>query len=118
MLLFTMLEPFGHVYPVEVKVGRKVMFQRRSYELARVVHDRFPIKACTKAAFYKLRSLPLATKDKVSDDLNRLVKEGIVKQRVNFPYCAAPIVPVRKGDGNIRVCDDYKITINTVMYQQ
>ncbi|PIK62342.1 hypothetical protein BSL78_00660 [Apostichopus japonicus] len=61
--------------------------------------------------------MPLAIKDKVSEELNRLVKEGVL-EKVDFSDWAAPIVPVRKGDGNIRVCGDYKVTINPAMHQQ
>ena len=31
---------------------------------------------------------------------------------VRFSDWAAPIVPVMKGDGRVRICGDYKVTIN------
>ena len=39
--------------------------------------------------------------------------EGVV-EAVKFSEWAAPIVPVMKRDGSIRVCGDYKLTINQV----
>ena len=37
----------------------------------------------------------------------------MIKQ-VQFSDWAAPIVPVTKADGTIRICGDYKVTVNTV----
>ena len=43
--------------------------------------------------------------------MDRLEQEGIIK-KVPYSEWAAPIVPVPKQDGNIRLCGDYKVTIN------
>ena len=61
--------------------------------------------------FFKPRSVPLALKTKVEAELERLVEEGIVEP-VTFSEWAAPIIPVMKGDGSIRICGDYKLTVN------
>ena len=45
--------------------------------------------------------------------LEKLVSEGVL-EAVQFSEWAAPIVPVVKRDGSIRVCGDYKLTINQV----
>jgi len=39
------------------------------------------------------------------------VKEGILTQ-VETSDNGTPIAPVSKSDGSIRVCGDYKVTIN------
>ena len=36
---------------------------------------------------------------------------GVITQ-VQFADWAAPIVPVIKNDGSVRICGDYKVTIN------
>ena len=51
-------------------------------------------------------------KDKVSDELDRLEKQGIIQKVKNSDW-AAPVVPVIKSDGrSLRLCGDYKVTIN------
>ncbi|KAL2095791.1 hypothetical protein ACEWY4_007939 [Coilia grayii] len=62
--------------------------------------------------FCKARPVPLALQRKVEIELTRLVESGIL-QPVTYSEWAAPIVPVLKGDGSIRICGDYKLTVNT-----
>ena len=64
-----------------------------------------------KPVFYRARSIPFALRAKVEKELYRLHAEGIM-QPTQFSDWAAPIVPVIKGDGNVRICGDYKVTIN------
>lgn len=61
--------------------------------------------------FFKPRPVPFALKDKISDELERLEKAGILK-RVESSDWGTPIVPVLKPDGSVRICGDYKVTIN------
>ena len=50
---------------------------------------------------------------KVETEINQLVKEGVLEP-VQFSVWATPVVPVLKQDGTVRLCGDYKITINQV----
>ena len=61
--------------------------------------------------FHKARSVPFALRAKVEKELDRLRAEGII-QPVQFADWAAPIVPVIKTDGSVRICGDYKVTVN------
>ena len=61
--------------------------------------------------FCKARPVPYALKAKVEDELDRLTAEGIIEPR-QFADWAAPIVPVLKGDQTVRICGDFKQTIN------
>ena len=61
--------------------------------------------------FCRARSVPYALRNKVNQELNRLEKAGIIES-VEFSDWAAPIVPVLKQDGSVRLCGDYKLTVN------
>ena len=61
--------------------------------------------------FEKSRPVPFAMKKKVEKELERLQTLGIIRP-VRFADWAAPIVPVMKSDGGVRICGDYKITVN------
>ena len=61
--------------------------------------------------FCKARSVPFALKDKVEAELERLEREGIIEP-IQSAEWAAPIVPVAKGDGSVRICGDYCMTVN------
>ena len=63
--------------------------------------------------FFKPRSVPFVLREKVESELDRLHKEDIIEP-VTFSEWAAPIVPVVKDDGGIRICCDYKVTINNL----
>ena len=54
---------------------------------------------------------PFALKDKVEAELERLEREGIIEP-VQSAEWAAPIVPVVKDDGSVRICGDYRMTVN------
>ncbi|EEC16206.1 hypothetical protein IscW_ISCW011925 [Ixodes scapularis] len=67
----------------------------------------------TRPRFFKPRPLPFALKDGVTQELQRLQREGILVP-VKTSEWAAPIVPVLKRDGRVRICGDFKVTINPV----
>ncbi|KAF8790114.1 hypothetical protein HNY73_005187 [Argiope bruennichi] len=55
-----------------------------------------------KPVFFKPRPVPFALKERIETELKRLVAEDIIE----------PVVPVIKQNGNLRICGDYKVTIN------
>ena len=61
--------------------------------------------------FHKPRTVPFAIRPKVEDELQRLQELGVIRP-IKFADWAAPIVPVLKGNGRVRICGDYKITVN------
>ena len=69
------------------------------------------VKADATPRFLRSRPVPYSLRQKVESELQRLQNEGII-QPVPFSDWAAPIVPVLKRDGAVRICGDYKLTIN------
>ena len=61
--------------------------------------------------FHRPRPVPYALHSKVDEELDRLQQEGIIRQ-INRSEWASSIVIVRKADGSIRVCGDYKVSVN------
>ena len=61
--------------------------------------------------FFPPRQVPFAIRQKVEEELDRLQSLGVIRP-VQFSDWAAPIVPVMKKDGRVRICGDYKITID------
>ena len=60
--------------------------------------------------------MPHALKVKVEQALQQLMDQKVIEP-VAMSDWAAPIVPVLKLDGSIRICGDYKITINKAAKQ-
>ena len=64
--------------------------------------------------FCRPRPIPYAFREGVNTELTRLVNEGILEP-VDVADWAAPIVPVLKKDKkSIRICGDFRLTINPV----
>ena len=72
---------------------------------------RLVVPETAQPTFCKARSVPYALKDKVCEELQRLESEGIIEP-VEHSEWAAPIVPVVKEDGSLRICGDYKLAVN------
>ncbi|KAL9979812.1 hypothetical protein ACROYT_G017529 [Oculina patagonica] len=73
-----------------------------------------PEGVCTVDVHYEggEYSLPLLVGEN-EQDLERLEKAGTIEP-VQYSEWATPIVPVMKSDGTVRVCGDYKLTVNKV----
>ena len=75
------------------------------------VNATLTLKENAQPKFCKARPVPYALKDKVEKELERLENEGII-QKVDHSDWATPIVAVPKGDNTVRICGDYKTTVN------
>lgn len=61
--------------------------------------------------FFEPHAISFAPKDKVVEELQRLQRDGIIRP-VRTSERAAPIVPVLKHDGRVRIFGDFKFTVN------
>lgn len=78
------------------------------------VKVKFNIDPTATPKFIKARQPPYALRSGIEDELARLQRDGII-QPVEFSNWATPIVPIVKTDHTIRICGDYKSTLNNVM---
>ncbi|KAK3753660.1 hypothetical protein RRG08_067156 [Elysia crispata] len=65
----------------------------------------------TNSKYCKARVPPYAMREKMENELGRLESNDIIK-KVEHSDWATPIVPVLKKDDSVRICGDYKITVN------
>ena len=61
--------------------------------------------------FYKPRTVPYALRSAIDDELNCLKYEWIL-DKVTHSEWATTIVAVPKPDGRVRLCGDFKVTVN------
>lgn len=52
-------------------------------------------------------------KPKIENELERLEKQGTI-ELIQYSQWATSAVPIMKPDGSVRLCGDYKVTINKV----
>lgn len=71
------------------------------------------LKKDSKPIFMKPRTVPFALIPRVEQELENLVSEGVLT-KVDHSEWATPIVPVVKRK-KIRICGDFKVTINPVL---
>ena len=69
------------------------------------------VPSTARPVFCKPRPVPFALRDAASQELDRLESAGII-EKVPYADWAAPIVLVPKSDGSLRLCGDYKLTVN------
>lgn len=67
-----------------------------------------------RPVFCRARPLPYALRGQVDAELDAMLRAGIIEP-VECSDWATPLVPVRKADGGLRICADYKITLNPVL---
>ncbi|XP_056008456.1 uncharacterized protein K02A2.6-like [Ostrea edulis] len=72
------------------------------------------LKESAQPKFCKARPVAYSLKQKVEKELNKLVDSGVIT-KIDYSEWATPIVPVIKSDGSVRICGDFKVTVNPVL---
>ena len=75
------------------------------------------IRVCEGASpiYFKPRPVKYALRKAVEADLKKLEENGVIV-KIELSDRASPVVVVPKADGLVRICGDYKVTINQVVY--
>jgi hypothetical protein len=109
--------PNSHIHQVLHSSKLQLLLQKYNHVLntklghCTKIKAHIELKPNTSPKFFKPRPIPFAYVDQVKEEINRKVAAGIL-ERVDTSLWAAPIVPVQKPNGKIRVCGDFKVTIN------
>ncbi|XP_064469988.1 uncharacterized protein K02A2.6-like [Ornithodoros turicata] len=72
------------------------------------------LKEGSTPRFLKARSLPFSLRNAVENEINKLEKMGVISPTSCSAY-GTPVVPVVKKDGSVRLCGDYRTTLNQVL---
>ena len=64
-----------------------------------------------KPIFSRPRQVPVKLREKLHDELQRLVEEGKLT-KIHSSKWASPVVTVFKNNGSLRLCGDYSATVN------
>lgn len=67
-----------------------------------------------KPIIMKARNVPYSLRMKVEQELEKLQVDGILEPVAQSKW-ATLIVPAIKKNGSVRLCGDYKVTVNPVM---
>ena len=61
--------------------------------------------------YCKPRVVPFALRPKVEAEIENLLKENVISP-IEHSEWATPVVPVVKKNGTIRLCGDFKVSVN------
>eukprot|EP00731_Ephydatia_muelleri_P020944 Em0013g671a len=98
-----LLRILGRISVQEILGKHKELFKD---ELGLLKGTQIHVNETATPLFFKPRAVPYAVREKVEKELERLEKLGVI-EAIQFSEWAAPVVPVVKCDGSIRLCDDY-----------
>ncbi|CAC5375274.1 unnamed protein product [Mytilus coruscus] len=78
------------------------------------IKAKLSLKDNSSPKYIKARTVPFSLRAKLEAELDRLEKEGTLNN-VQHSEWASPIVPVLKKNGNVRICGDFKVTLNPML---
>ena len=75
------------------------------------IRAKLVLKENATPKFMKARPVAYSLKPKVERELDNLERQGIIS-KVKTSNWATPVVPVVKSNGDVRICGDFKATVN------
>ncbi|XP_025758532.1 uncharacterized protein K02A2.6-like [Oreochromis niloticus] len=76
------------------------------------IKARLTLRPDSVPKFCPPRNVPYALRPRVEAELKRLTELGVITP-VEHSDWATPVVPVNKKDGSVRLCGDFKVTLNS-----
>lgn len=77
----------------------------------------FSLDNTVKPIMFKARKVPFALREKIELELNRLIAQGVLEP-ITHPKWCTPIVTVCKENGDVRICGDYRSTLNLALHPE
>lgn len=103
----------GHEVTLRVILDKFLINSECSSSCSKIkeVQAKLTLKPNSSPVFLRARTLPFKMIPLVEQELDNLEKAGII-ERVMISRWATPRVPILKRDGTVRICGDYKTTVN------
>ncbi|XP_046383599.1 uncharacterized protein K02A2.6-like [Ischnura elegans] len=90
------------------------VFSRKNSNMIKQFKANLVIRENAIPIFHRPYSVPFALKGEVRKQLEEMVTSGVLRP-VRHSEWASPIVCVPKADGGVRICVDFKVTLNRVL---
>ena len=70
------------------------------------------LKENAQTWFYKARPVPYELKEKVTEELNKLEKDGVIITIEHSDWASPLVVEPKSHNKSVRLCEDYKVSVN------
>ncbi|XP_068756086.1 uncharacterized protein [Montipora capricornis] len=87
-------------------LGKQEALSKDGLRTVQGVKEKIHVDPQAKPKYFKPRPVAYALRQKVEEELDRLLSEGTIRP-VEFSEWATAIVPIVKSDGTIRICGDF-----------
>ena len=87
---------------------------REVYDGMKGIEAHIRVREGASPTYFKSRPVPYALREAVEAEINKLEEHGVIV-KVDHSDWASPIVVVPKAGGSVRICGDYKVTMNQVV---
>lgn len=72
------------------------------------------VRADAVPRYFKARPVPFPLKQQVNEELKRMIEDGVLTP-LKYSKWATPIRVVKKDDNSLRICGDYRATVNAAI---
>eukprot|EP00731_Ephydatia_muelleri_P020855 Em0013g582a len=87
---------------------------KEGLEPAKGIKASLNMKENVTPVYWKARSIPYSMRARVEVELEKLQKDGVISP-VTWSEWATPLVVVPKEDGRVRLCGDFKVSLNPAL---